>query len=312
MTKPFHPRELLARARSHATLHRVRADLAVRNDELERTLEELRAAEAQLVQSERLAAVGGLAAGIAHEVNNPVNYALNATQALKVVVGELRELAREASALDWEDLDKLAESGRQLRSHIEEAGLEQLGEEVDELTEIVTGGLRRTTRLVGDLRDFATPGRGEHVHFDLRDGLSSTLELVRHDLAAQNVEVALDLPASLQEISGDPGAINQIFLNLLKNAAEALAGGGGRIGIRVREADGAISVAVSDDGPGIEPEVLEQLFEPFFTTREAGQGTGLGLSMCRKIADAHGGRLDVETRIGQGSTFTLSLPVAAE
>jgi signal transduction histidine kinase len=312
VTKPFHPRELLARARSHAALRRARLELSQRNAELERALDELRQAEAQLVQSERLAAVGELAAGIAHEVNNPVNYALNAVRALGGAVAELRELAADVCELDFEDLAKLASEGTRLRERVEAAGADELGATVTELADIVSEGLERTQRLVGQLRDFAAPGGGEQHPIDLRDGVRATAQLMRHELEAAGLELELELPESLQLVQGDPGALNQVFLNLLKNAAEAKDGRGGSVAVAVREQGSEVSVEVRDDGPGIPDEVREHLFEPFFTTKAAGAGSGLGLSMCRRIADAHGGRIELESTLGQGSCFRLVLPALGE
>jgi len=308
VTKPFHPRELLVRARSHAALRRTRCELGERNVELESALSELKIAEAQLVQSERLAAVGELAAGIAHEVNNPVNYALNAVRALRAGALELGELAGDIVSLDYADPAKLASEGPALRVRLEEAGSDELGATLVELSEIVSSGLERTQRLVGDLRDFAAPGGGEQHPLDLREGVRSTCALMAHELESAGVALDVVLPERSSSVKGDAGALSQVLLNLLKNAAEAMEGAGGSISVDICEQDGEVRVRVRDDGPGIESEVLERLFEPFFTTKEAGRGSGLGLSMCRRIADAHGGRLEVETVLGEGSCFTLSLP----
>ncbi|MEE2665317.1 MAG: ATP-binding protein [Myxococcota bacterium] len=310
VTKPFHPRELLARARSHAALRRTRLELTERNRDLERALEELRQAEAQLVQSERLAAVGELAAGIAHEVNNPVNYALNAVRALSATVEELRVLVAEPVDLDLDDGAELETRGAAPRERVESTCSDDLGATVVELSGIVSAGLERTQRLVSQLRDFAAPGAGESGPVDLCDGIRSTGLLMRHDLEKAGVELSLELPDALQTVHGDGGALNQLLLNLVKNAAEAMEGRGGTITVAVREHGGELEVEVRDNGVGIADDVRPHLFDPFFTTKAAGQGSGLGLSMCRRIADSHGGRLAVESRVGEGSCFTLTLPIA--
>ena len=313
VTKPFHPRELLARARSHAALRRTRRELEQRNTDLERALRELRLAEAHLVQAERLAAVGELAAGIAHEVNNPVNYALNAVRAMAGLVDELCGIAASAARLDWNDADALARDGLALRHRIDDAEVERLAADLGELAKIVSDGLDRTHRLVVDLRDFAAPGSGgAFQRVDARECVRATAQLVRHDLERRGVVLALALPEAPAHVDGDPGALNQVLLNLVKNAAEAFAGAPGSIAIEVGAADGEVWIGVRDDGPGIEPAVQERLFEPFFTTKKAGSGTGLGLSMCRRIADAHGGSLEVDSAPGGGSCFTLRLPAMTE
>ena len=308
VTKPFHPRELLARARSHAALRRARLDLTERNGDLERALEELRQAEAQLVQSERLAAVGELAAGIAHEVNNPVNYALNAVRALGTTVDELRTLVTDSVDADLDAGGVRATGSESPHKGLAAADPNDLGATVVELSGIVSAGLERTQRLVGQLRDFAAPGSSGHDPIDLCDGVRSTGMLMQRDLETAGVALSLELPDVPQRVHGDAGAVNQVLLNLLKNAAEAMEGRGGVITVAVREHGGEIAVEVRDNGVGIPDDLIPRLFDPFFTTKAAGEGSGLGLSMCRRIADAHGGHLAVQSRLGEGSCFTLTLP----
>jgi signal transduction histidine kinase len=315
VTKPFHPRELLARVRSLVRLHRLQAELALRNQELQRSnaelaraLAELREAEVQVVQAERLAAVGELAAGIAHEVNNPVNFAQNALRTLRSYVEDLCRFAEEVAALPLSDPGGLPARLAGLAKRRQELGIEELAEGLGELVGIAGEGLERTQRLVGDLRDFAAPGAGPRRPVDLGRGLRSTLALVQHAMARAGVRVEVEIPAALPPVLGDAGALNQVFLNLLKNAAEALEGRGGTVRVTARPAGASVAVEIRDDGPGIAPEVRARLFEPFFSTKEAGRGTGLGLSICRRIAAEHGGRVEVESEAGAGTTFTVVLP----
>jgi len=308
VTKPFHPRELLARVRSLVRLRGLQEELAARNAELERALEELRQAEVRIIQGQRLAAVGELAAGVAHEVNNPVNFALNAVRALREQVEALREVAEQTARLDWEMPEKLAYQVEELQDLVARAGGEELPSTLQELTTIVAEGLERTARLVGDLRDFAAPGRRQHAPVDVRRGLLSTVQLVRKQLAEKGAELVVRVPEALPPVEGDPGALNQVFLNLLKNAAEALPEGGGRIVLEASAEAEGLRVRVADSGPGVPEAARERLFEPFFTTKEAGLGTGLGLSISRQIAEAHGGALELLPAEGEGATFALWLP----
>jgi signal transduction histidine kinase len=179
-----------------------------------------------------------------------------------------------------------------------------------ELIDIASDGLERTSQLVSDLRDFAAPGRGERTRVDLRRGVETTVQLSRGQFLAANARVEIAIPDDLVSVQGDPGALNQVFLNLLKNAAEAMAGPGGVLCVRAAVEPGFVHLRFEDQGPGIAPETLEKLFQPFFTTKGAGQGTGLGLSMSRQIAHAHGGDLRVESQLGVGTTFILTLPVS--
>ena len=313
ITKPFHPRELLARVRSLVNQRCLRRQLAERNTELEGALADLEQAQVQLVQSERLAAVGELAAGIAHEVNNPVNFALNAVRAMKSSVQELARLAESVSAIDWGDEEKLAAQVAELNRLQQELGVAELTDTLAELTGIVSEGLTRTYSLVANLRDFAAPGgRGEDAHVDLARNLRSTVALLKQLLRDANAELTLDVPKDLPQLRGDSGALNQVFLNLIKNAAEAFADRGGSIRVEASVLAGAVRIAVRDDGPGMSAEVQQRLFEPFFTTKATRGGTGLGLSICRKIAERHGGALEVESQVGQGTVMTLVLPVERE
>ena len=272
---------------------------------------ELQQAEAQIVQSERLAAIGELAAGVAHEANNPVNFAINAARALQVSVADLRELSLLMGQLDWSDRDRLAEQLADLERLHDELGAGELADTASELVGIVTDGLERTAKLVGELREFAKPGEGTRMPLDLREGLESTLKLAAATLVEHGVDIDLQVPDEVPVVVGDSGALNQVLLNLIKNAAEAMEGEGGAVTVRLFEESGDLCVAVEDDGPGITPTAKERLFEPFFTTKEAGQGTGLGLSISRQIAQAHGGSLSAESELGSGSVFTLRLPIVS-
>jgi len=311
VTKPFHPRELLARARAHASLHRARRDLATQNHALANALEDLQSTEAQLIQSERLAAVGEIAAGIAHEVNNPVNYALNAARALSTSINDVVSIAESAAALDWNDPDELARTGAKLRKEIDYAGGTEIVDTVNELTEIVTNGLDRTRKLVGDLRDFAKPTREDGaINMDIVESIDSALQLVRSDIERTGVTIVWTAPEGLPEVFGHPTEIGQVVLNLVKNAAEAIGDADGTVTVEASMVTDQVALRVSDDGPGIPEDVLPNIFDPFFTTKPAGEGTGLGLAVCRKIIAAQGGALEYETTPGGGATFVLTLPTA--
>jgi signal transduction histidine kinase len=316
VTKPFHPRELLARVRSLVRVRELQAEVASQNEvleqsnrELERAMAELKDAEVQLVQSERLAAVGELSAGVAHEVNNPLNFARNSLTALRAYVQDLQDVAAIVGTLGSADPAQLSANLAELERKKSEVRFDELSGDLGELVAIVTEGLDRTSRLVGDLRDFAAPHRGERVPVALNSSLESTLQLTRYMLREKGCEVVLELGEPLRPVLGDPSALNQVFLNLLKNAAEALDGqGGGVLTIATVEERGLVQVLVQDDGPGMDSAVKSRLFEPFFTTKEAGEGTGLGLSMCQRIVDEHGGEITIESEPGAGTRVLVSLP----
>ncbi|MCH2187516.1 response regulator, partial [Myxococcota bacterium] len=302
VTKPFHPRELMARVRSLVRVVGLQKQLSRRNASLESALDELKQAEVQLVQSERLAAVGELAAGIAHEVNNPVNFALNSARTLEAAVQDFRAVVG------------ASDPGVPPASQPSANSVDEIASDVVELAEIIREGLSRTASLVGDLRDFSSPGRlGAQVPgVQVEKGLRSTLQLVRHDLEKRGADVHVSIEEGLPSIIGDLSGLNQVFLNLLKNAGEALGPAGGRVDLSLARHGEELIVEVSDDGAGIRSDHLNRLFEPFFTTKETGEGTGLGLSISRRIVAAHGGRIEVASAAGEGTRFSVHLPISRE
>jgi signal transduction histidine kinase len=308
VTKPFHPRELLARVRSFARLRSLQEELDQRNRMLQTTLRELEETEVQLVQSERLAAVGEMAAGIAHEVNNPVNFAVNSLHALRSRVEDVCSMIAELSKLTADDRGAWEEGVRAFEAAKRELGFEELAPELQELVTIVSEGLGRTHRLVGDLRDFAGHSGSPDSSVDVREGLRATLRLMSYTLRNSEIEVETDLASELPTVRGDPAGLNQVFLNLLKNSTDALQAEGGTIRVSARPEAGDVLVEVADDGPGIDPAVRERLFEPFVSTKEAGKGTGLGLSVSRRIVTALGGSLELRASDTGGACFEIRLP----
>jgi signal transduction histidine kinase len=319
VTKPFHPRELMARVRSLVGVRRLQAELADRNarllqtnDDLATALADLKETESQLVQSERLAAIGELAAGVAHEINNPVNFATNALTTLRAHVDELRVVLDALTGIDWEEPGGREKGLAEVERLRAEVGFEDLVDALGELVTIVTEGLQRSHRLVGDLQSFASPDAGQRSDVDLRRGLESTVQLLRPTARHAGVSIETDFASGLPTLRGDAPALNQVFLNLLKNSAEALDGRGGTICVGTRLEEASIMIEIRDDGPGIAPELLPRLFEPFFTTKEGGRGTGLGLSICQRIVSEHGGTITVESQLGRGTTFRVSLPLETD
>jgi signal transduction histidine kinase len=310
VTKPFHPRELLARVRSLIRASVLRRELALKNTQLGETLEELQRAEVRLVQSERLAAVGELAAGIAHEVNNPVNFALNAARALAKTIKEMNSLSLAIADTDTDLEISDTVVSQQTGAHEE---LRALSIDILELGEIVSQGLERTQALVANLRNFGSPNEQNRAKTDveLESILRSAVNQMKPTFSQSKIVVSLEVSGTPQSVSGDKDAIGQVVLNLLKNASDACGEAGGHVGVQLVRTSDNVEFRVSDDGPGLSPEAQRRLFEPFFTTKPAGKGTGLGLAICRGIILDHGGRLDFSSKSGHGATFIVTLPVAA-
>jgi PAS domain S-box-containing protein len=239
---------------------------------LEDTAEERRMQQ-QLVQSGKLAAIGELAAGVAHEINNP----------LFAILGLTEFLLKEAEP---------GSKGLQRLQLIQQTGLE--------IKEIVRA-----------LLDFARENAEERHVGPLEDVVQATVDLVRRTNAHKGVELVDSYDASAAPVNASPNQLKQIFLNLIANARQAMPNGG-TVRVDVRQDGDWVLATVGDDGPGIEPAVLERIFEPFFTTKRLTGGTGLGLSVSLGIAESHGGSLTASSDPGEGATFTLRLPVSAE
>jgi signal transduction histidine kinase len=220
----------------------------------------------------------------------------------------VRAVAEQVAAIDPGDTDALRRQIDALEALRNRLGFDESAATLAELTDIVTEGLERTAGLVGDLRDFAAPGSRERGPVDLARGLRTTLRLMGHTLVAGGIEVHSEVPEGLPQIRGDARALNQVFLNLLKNAAESFEHGAGAVWVTAREEEDAVLVEIRDDGPGIAPEVRDRLFEPFVSTK-AGRGSGLGLSISRRIMEEHGGRLELESERGAGTRVVLRFPL---
>ena len=253
--------------------------------------------------------MGELSAGVAHEVNNPLNFARNSLATLRTYVDDLRNVAQRVAELDTSSPSKLSAQLEDLERNKAELGFDDLADALSELVGIVNEGLDRTSHLVSDLRDFAAPHRGQNHPIDVRSGLRSTVHLLGHKFRESGAEVALALDPEVPTVLGDAGALNQVFLNILKNAAEAIEGEGGAIHVTASGEEAQVVVRIRDNGPGMEPAVKARLFEPFYSTKVAGEGTGLGLSMSRRIVERHGGSIEIESEAGEGTCVTVRLPV---
>ncbi len=255
-----------------------------------RTLD-LRNSQSQLVQQEKMAALGKLVAGIAHEMNTPIGTITSNADTLS------RSLARLSSTLQS---GEVPESVRALRP------LKQVQTVLEDIARINQLACERIINIVSSLRNFARLDEADLKTADLHEGLESTLTLVHHELK-NRIEVEKDY-GDIPAIRCHPNQINQVFMNLLVNASQAI-DGKGKISIRTFREGDIVNVQFSDSGVGIPPEDLPRIFDPGFTTKGVGVGTGLGLSICFKIAQDHGGRIDVESEVGRGSTFTVRLPI---
>lgn len=264
-------------------------------EELEREVDArtraLRESQARLVQQEKMAALGALVAGIAHELNTPIGTINSSADTLARSLETVRK-----TLYDVASPDAIREDKR----------LRQIIDLLEDIARINKLACSRIVSIVGSLRNFARLDEAEFQIADLREGLDSTLTLVRHEL--KNRVSVIKEYGDIPRIRCHPNQINQVFMNLLVNAAQAIPEKG-EIHLRTFAKDDMVAVAIQDNGIGIPEKSLVNIFNPGFTTKGVGIGTGLGLSICFKIAEDHGGRIDVESKVGRGSTFTLWLPV---
>ena len=268
--------------------------------------ESLRKAQAQLLQSERLASIGQLAAGVAHEINNPIGYVFSNFGTLEGYLARLVEML-EAYEQAEPALAGSAIAGRlaALRGRVE---LDYLKQDIPLLMAESKEGLSRVRKIVQDLKDFSrVDTQQEWVWASLHRGIDSTLNIVANEIKYR-ADVRREY-GDLPDIECLPSELNQVFLNLLVNAAHAIGPERGLIVVRSGDAGNEVWVEVEDNGSGMAPEQLVRIYDPFFTTKPVGRGTGLGLSLAYGIVQKHNGRIDVHSKPGRGSCFRVTLPV---
>ncbi len=275
-------------------------ELSSRNVELEQTLKHLSEAQEQLVSSEKLASIGQLAAGVAHEINNPIGF-------VHSNLSSLRKYVDKVSSVLFSMNEKLAndeEIQAQWKKGKVDFILDDLGNLLDESIE----GTSRVSTIVKDLKNVSNIDRSQIMSTDLEQALDSTLNIVWNEIKYK-AEVE-KVYGGIQPIICNPQQVNQVLLNTLVNASHAIDDPPGKIIVRTRDLeDGKVAVEIEDDGIGMDEETRSKIFDAFFTTKEIGKGTGLGLSISHRIVTEHGGTVEVESELGKGTIFRIILPV---
>lgn len=265
-------------------LNAVNHSLESQKEELETTLEKLKEAQMQLLQSEKLASLGVFTAGIAHEINNPVNFISSGSSALFQLIETLK------SKLD-----------------LSEPTIQKLFEEISMIQNAVETGIERTTAIISSLRNYSRTNDKEFIKYNSINCINDAL-LLLHNNYKYNIKIERDLPEVL-EVECIPGRLNQLFVNILSNAIQSIENEG-TIYINSKILDNrSVKFEFIDNGCGIAPELIDKIFDPFFTTKSAGKGTGLGLYIVHGIIEEHKGLIEVKSQPGSGSTFSITLPL---
>jgi two-component system NtrC family sensor kinase len=262
-------------------------------EDLERANRELRDTQTQLVQSEKMASLGQLVAGIAHEINTPVGAVGSMHDTQVRAIGKLRK------ALESEFPGEYAQSKT----------VKACFETIENANKVIETGTERVTTIVRRLRSFARLDEAELKTVDIHEGLEDTLTLIHHEIK-HHITVTKNY-GDIPPIACYPGRVNQVFLNILNNARQAV-GEKGEIRISTYKRGGNVCVEISDDGVGIPKDQHAKIFDPGFTTKGVGVGTGLGLSICYQIIQDHKGDIEVESEPGKGTTFRIVLPIGLD
>ncbi len=282
----------------------------LRTDELEQALKNLQNTQSQLVNQEKMASLGQLTAGIAHEINNPINFVSSNITPLKRDIRDIMEVIefyRDSGKREFTEATL-----KQAKSLEEDLELDYVLDEVDQLLKGMEEGAKRTVEIVKGLRLFSRVDEQDVKKVDIHDGINSTLILLNSSIPGK-IRILREF-GELPMVECYAGKINQVFMNIINNAVHALADHidqitDPKITIRTHSHMDHVVIEIEDNGPGMPEHIKQRIFEPFFTTKAVGRGTGLGLSIVYSIIENHKGTLEVKTEVGQGTTFIISLPL---
>ncbi len=262
--------------------------------------------EAQLFHSQKLEAIGELAAGVAHEINNPLGYIYGNLKTMKEYVNAIKKLLDISGRMTTCSQSEFESVRSELVKLNELEDLQGISDDVESLLNECLSGAVRVTEIVSNLKSFARPDSKDKKDYNLNEGLQSTLKILNNEIKYK-CEVREEY-GPISEIECHPGEINQVFINIIANAVHAISDHG-LISIRTWQEAEEIFIEIQDNGSGISQENLAHIFDPFFTTKPVGKGTGLGLSVSHGIVEKHQGHIQVKSQVGEGSTFTIVLPV---
>jgi len=289
--------------------------VADRTEEIKTAYDDLQESQEQLIQSEKMASLGQMVAGVAHEINTPLGYVTSNIDTLKLNLDDINLVMKEISRL-MISVQKPNRDNREITAHLMQTLKSYKTLEAPELMEESTQllgdgsyGLSEISKLVVSLKDFARLDRQNAEQIDLHNCIESSITIASNHIRENNVTVVRDF-SELPRIACFPSKLNQLFLNIITNACQAMSENGGDLTVKTVKLDGRIRIDFVDQGVGMDQETQQKMFDPFFTSKDIGVGTGLGMSIAYKIIEAHNGTIDVDSRVGEGTTLSVTLPTA--
>ncbi len=292
-------------------VHQRTLELEVMNSDLQETLSDLKSTQGHLIEAEKMASLGHLTAGIAHEINNPINYVSSNVEPIRQDLGDILTILNDykeiATKSGSDELEKLIQKEKDM----------DIDYSINEMKELLNGieeGAKRTSEIVTGLKNFSRTDDDEAQSADVNNGLISTVTILKSEL--KDINTIMEL-GSIPHIKCYLGKLNQVFMNLIDNAIDAIKerypnSTEGEILIRSENIDNKVVITIRDNGIGMEQEVAKNIFDPFFTTKDVGRGTGLGLSITYGIMEKHNGTVTVDSEVNVGTTFVIELPVTNE
>jgi len=326
LSKPVNNDELLAKVRASMRIRDLQRELKESNRRLtqlnkklqqttqylQKANREIKETQSQLLQHEKMASIGQLAAGVAHEINNPIGFIYSNLSVLQDYIADLLSFFKGYKALQKAvqtgQMKAVLSASRELEKTEEKIDLDFIMDDLEKIVRESLDGAERVKVIVQDLKDFSHIDQAQVKYFNINEGIESTLNIVWNEIKykAKVIKEYGDIP----EIRCYPMQLNQVFMNLLLNAAQAIEKNG-LIKIKTFAKEKRVFVQITDNGSGIPKKNLHRIFDPFFTTKEVGKGTGLGLSTAYNIIKKHNGEIRVESKVGTGTRFTIELPVEA-
>ena len=309
--KAAYERQKLARERAENQLESISRELYDSNKSLKKAYEKLRDQKSQLLHQEKLASIGQLSAGIAHEINNPAGFIKSNLTSLQHYVTDISALV-----LAYQQLAQQVQQSEPVSDKLEEISrleascdIAYLLEDTPNLVNESIDGADRIAKIVNGLKTFSRVDSDKKELIDVNECITNTIKLVRNEIKYK-AELIIEL-SDIPHTMGYPGALSQVILNLLVNASQAMVAFG-QISLATQCINNEIIISVKDNGSGIDKEKLERIFDPFFTTKEVGLGTGLGLAISSGIIKKHNGNIEVESEAGKGTCFLVTIPVIKE